>query len=242
MPEARETVVRELGELFAANTPIVHLVTQEEDRAVSICQTVGALVSLPVAVWSIQNGLVPVAPQAREPMALLDTLSRSTERLLVVLLDFHHCWDDFRILRRLRDLLPGFLQKGQRLAVIAPASKAPEGIAADIAVMRLPLPGRDELSVELSGLHKGALSADAQHRAVSAALGLTHGHAKRAFLRALAADAALGEKALAVILNEKRRVLARDLGLECVEAGEKIEDEVVVDPANPKPADWPKPS
>ena len=50
-----------------------------------------------------------------------------------------------------------------------------------------------------------------------AARGLTETQARRAFLRALHADPALGPKGADMVLEEKKRILSRDLGLELVE-------------------------
>jgi SpoVK/Ycf46/Vps4 family AAA+-type ATPase len=120
--------------------------------------------------------------------------------------------------------LPTFAEKGQYLAVVAPRVSIPDGLASDTAVVRLPLPDRDELNTLLSGLSKASLPANIQHRAATAATGLTFGQAKRAFVRALRSDNALGEKGLSVILGEKRRILAQDLSLEFIESAEKMEN------------------
>ncbi|HSN90986.1 MAG TPA: AAA family ATPase, partial [Anaeromyxobacteraceae bacterium] len=65
---------------------------------------------------------------------------------------------------------------------------------------------------------------EARHRAVVAARGLAEGQARRAFARALRQDPALGPAALGAILDEKKRLLARDLGLEIVDAPEGPQD------------------
>jgi SpoVK/Ycf46/Vps4 family AAA+-type ATPase len=68
------------------------------------------------------------------------------------------------------------------------------------------------------------VSAEGRHRALVAARGLGEAQARRAFTRALRRDAALGPAALAVISEEKKRLLARDLGLELVESPDRPED------------------
>jgi SpoVK/Ycf46/Vps4 family AAA+-type ATPase len=59
---------------------------------------------------------------------------------------------------------------------------------------------------------------------VRSARGLTGDQARRAFLRGLIADPSLGQGAIGVVITEKRRILARDLGLEDVEVMERPED------------------
>jgi AAA+ superfamily predicted ATPase len=224
MQSGRNAIVREVAELFAAQTPIVYLVTQEEERAIAICQLVAEILRATASTWSLHSGLVPIDPGAREPFRLLESLQKAPASCLAVLLDFHKAWEDPRLIRCLRDLLPTFAEKGHYLSVVAPRVSIPDGLASDTAVVRLPLPDRDELNTLLSGLSKASLPAQIHHRAATAATGLTYGQARRAFVRALRSDKALGDKGLAVILGEKRRILAQDLCLEYIESTEKMEN------------------
>jgi AAA+ superfamily predicted ATPase len=224
MQSSRNVLAREVAELFAAKNPIVYLVTHEEERAVAILKLVAEVLRATPATWSLHSGLVPLAPEARSPLSLLESLCEAPASSLAVLLDFHEAWGDASVIRRLRDLLPTFAEKGHYLAIVAPRVVIPDGLTSDTAVVRLPLPDRDELNALLSSLSKTSLPATVQHRAAIAASGLTYGQAKRAFVRALRSDHALGEKGLAVILGEKRRVLAQDLSLEYIESSEKMEN------------------
>jgi hypothetical protein len=145
-----------------------------------------------------------------------------------VLLDFHHELDDRRVARRLRDLLPELYPRRRCAVIVAPTLRLPEGLAAETTVLRLPLPDRDELAAALAALlaARGAPApgAPALHAALGAAAGLTYTQAQRAFSRALHADAALGERAVAVVTGEKQRLLAADRGLELVEVKERPDD------------------
>ena len=59
---------------------------------------------------------------------------------------------------------------------------------------------------------------------VIAARGLTESQARRAFVRALRADPKLGPRGVDLVLEEKKRILNRDLGLELVETQEAADD------------------
>lgn len=224
MESLRHTFAREIADLFSAKTPMVYLVTQDEERAVAICRLASQALRASTSVWSLHSGLVPLAPGSREPLTMLDSIYRGPAPSLSVLLDFQQTWSDPLALRRLRDLLPVFAEEGHYLCVVAPRLDLPEGLSSDTAVVRLPLPDRAELGALFAELNKSGNASDARHRAVTAAGGLTYGQAKRAFIRALRADAALGEEALAIVLAEKRRILAQDLSLEYIETTEKMED------------------
>jgi hypothetical protein len=210
----------EIAELWSAGTPVLYLVTDEEQRALALCQEAARGFEATVAVWSSYRGLAPLAPSARDPMALLDAVLQAPTPLLAVLLDFHLALQAPLVARKLRDLTPRLSAEGRCLAVVAPRLVLPDGLAHDAAVLRLPLPREPGLSAALDAAlaHAGgAVDAAARHRAVTAALGLGEGQARRAFLRALRADPKLSDKGIAVVVGEKVRILARDLGLELVE-------------------------
>ena len=220
-------VASEIAELWAAGTPVVYIVTPEEDRAVALCESAGEAFDARVGVWSPHRGVLPMAPHAKDPLAMLDALAAAPAPVLAVALDFHHALEGHAVARKLRDLIPRFAAEGRCLAIVAPRLVLPDGIAADAAVIRLPLPDEAELTSLLDAVRVGLVAPrtpppepGAQHRALVAARGLTEGQARRAFSRALRHDAALGPEAIAAIVEEKERLLARDLGLELVDSGQ----------------------
>ena len=218
-------LAREIAELWSAGTPILYIVTAEEDRAVRLCQEAAESFDANVAVWSSVRGLDPLAPSAKTPLAAVEAALQAPAPFLGVLLDFHEALVDSRVVRRIRDALPRLVAEGRCLAVVAPRLHVPEGLAADAVVLRLPLPGEDELAALLSAVAPAdGVDPENRHRVLGAARGLTETQARRAFLRALRADPALGPAAAALVQDEKKRILSRDLGLELVESGWSEED------------------
>jgi hypothetical protein len=221
--------VAELAELHRTGARVVYVVTEEEERAVALCRAAfGQRGGPEVAVWSRWRGLEPLDPSAKDGGAALDALFRpGAERPVVaVLLDFHRELADHGVARRLRDLLPSFYAQRRCVVVIAPRLALPEGLATEATVLRLPLPDRDELGAVLRAMIPQGASPDpaAVHALLTAAAGLTYTQAQRAFNRALYVDPALGAGARAAVLEEKTRLLARDRGLELVDAKERPED------------------
>ncbi len=209
----------EIGELWAAGSPILYVVTVEEARAVAACRAAADAVDANVAVWSSQRGLEPIAPEARTPVAAIQAVLKAPAPFLAVLLDFHDALADPAVVRTIRDALPRLIAEGRCLAIVAPRLAIPDGLASETAVLRLPLPSEEELSVLLEGIRTqgAAVIPEDRHRVLVAARGLTESQARRAFLRALHADPSLGQKACELVLEEKKRILSRDLGLELVE-------------------------
>ncbi|MEI8256339.1 MAG: AAA family ATPase [Deltaproteobacteria bacterium] len=216
--------VRELTGLIGAGTPVIAIVTLEEDRAVALCHEAAQRVGASFGVWSSHRGLDPFDPAAVDPHAVLDAIERAPSPLVVALLDFHVALADPRVARRVRDMLPALAADERALVFISPRADLPAGIATEASVVDLPLPDESELGAALEVLVAQwttgvePVGPAQRHRAVVAATGLTANQARRAFTRALRADPRLDDGSLAVILAEKKRILARDLGLEYIDA------------------------
>ena len=226
------TPVQDLAELWSAGTAIIYLVTAEEERAIALCDAAARAFDARATVWSVHRGLEGIAPGAKDPAAFLDALVRAPSPVLAVALDFHLSLRDPLVARKLRDALPALGAEGRCLVVVAPRLELPDGLVGEAAVMRLPLPDDTELAALLDAVQAGLahpkkptpVVPEVRHRALVAARGLSEGQARRAFTRALRRDPALGQEGAAVIAGEKKRLLARDLGLELVESSTQPED------------------
>jgi hypothetical protein len=225
-------VSQEIAELWSAGSPIVYLVTSEEERAVAVCEAAAASFDARAAVWSAHRGLDGVAPAAKDPAAFLDAFVKVPGPVIAIALDFHLALREPLVARKLRDLLPRLAGEGRCLAVVAPRLEVPEGLQGEVAVVRLPLPDDAELAALLAAVQAGLahpkapapVAPEVRHRALVAARGLSETQARRAFTRALRHDPALGHEGARTIADEKKRLLSRDLGLELVESAERPED------------------
>ncbi len=222
------SVAAQIAELWASGAPVVYLVTAEEERAVALCRAAAEGFDAAVATWSSRRGLDPLAPAARDPLQALEVVLKAPAPALAVLLDFHVALRDPAVARAVRDALPRLAAEGRCLAIVAPRLELPDGLAADTAVLRLPLPGGAELAAVLDAVQTAhgvpPPAAAARHRLLTAARGLSEVQARRAFTRALRLDAGLGPSAVAAVLEEKKALLARGLGLTLVETGERAAD------------------
>ncbi len=227
------SVATEIAELWSAGTPVLYLVTHEEERAIAQCQAAATSFEARTLVWSAARGLEGMAPAAaKDPAAFLDAFVRIPGPALAVGLDLHVALRDPLVARKLRDLLPRLSGEGRCLVVVAPRLELPDGLASDVAVVRLPLPDDAELGALLDAVQgevahpkkPAPLPPEGRHRALVAARGLSESQARRAFTRALRRDHGLGHAGAAVIAEEKKRLLSRDLGLDLVESADRPED------------------
>ena len=83
MQSGRHAIAREIADLFSAKTPIVYLVTQDEERALAICKLAAEALRATTSIWSLHSGLVPLAPGSREPLSLLDSIYRAPRSISI---------------------------------------------------------------------------------------------------------------------------------------------------------------
>ncbi|MDP3275924.1 MAG: AAA family ATPase [Deltaproteobacteria bacterium] len=217
-----------LAEQWSAGTSLIELITVEEDRAIEAGRALAQRVGSAFAVWSIHRGLDPSDPSAREPLALLDAIARHEGPIVAVLLDFQHELSDHRVARRLRDLLAWFAANDRCLVLVASEPSLPPTLQSEAATVMLAPPSETELDALFSQvLTEREVTqlppAYERSRMVQAAQGLTASHARRTFARAISADPTLTATALGVITHEKKRLFARDLGLEFIDAPDSID-------------------
>lgn len=230
----------ELTSLFAANVPLVNLVTYEEERMTRLIKEATDKAGFGVYTWDWQDGFTavregrPVLP--RKELTTDSVLKHLAEQMppktVVILKDFHHAWKEKKAntTRKLRNMAPALREKNQFLVFTTPMLELPAELKDDVLVVHAPLPdgmAMAALFMEWTrDLQKSQLP-DAQLRGklVSSALGLTTNQALRAFTRVYAKYGKFDEQAIDLITSVKREVVKESGALEFLPA-EKGESSV----------------
>jgi hypothetical protein len=220
------TIARDLIDAWRGGTVLVQLVTSEEERALDQCKAAAAQISATLGVWSCHRGLTPFAPDAKEPIAMLDAVAAAPAPIVAVLLDFEVWLEDPRVLRRLKDLLPALEAENRRLVLVGERAELPSSLRGHSSTIALPLPDaaeRTELARALAASHGASVVEEDLERLVLVSAGLSSVQLRRCVVGAIARGDGLGRKALARIADEKRSMLAHDLGLEHIRVSEGME-------------------
>jgi hypothetical protein len=215
----------ELIDAWRAGTVLVQLASGEEARALEQCQTAASELGARFDVWSCHRGVLPGAPDAKEPLAMLDALAALPAPCVLALLDFEPWLDDRRVLRRLKDLLPVLEAENRRLVLVGERAELPTSLRVHARTVVLPLPDANERRELARGViaSLGASATDDElERLVLVSSGLSGVQLRRAVLGAISRGDGLGARALARVAEEKRSLLAHDLGLEHVRVAETL--------------------
>jgi hypothetical protein len=206
----------ELTSLLEAGYGLSVLASFEEGRGLQLAKVAADKLGLSLSTWSVTRGRTPPASGPTLVHALAD-LREAKHPGLLVLLGLHLPSLTVSERRMLRELATDGPAVRQYLLAIAPLGELPDELQRDGAVLSLSPPDEAELKGVLEetanslrvDLGESALTA------VDAARGLGIEEARRVFRKALVEKGNL----TSTILAEKRRLLRRNAGLDCIDLG-----------------------
>ena len=228
------TFAQQLDVYLRARCTLLVLVTPEEDRALQTIKSVCDSPRRSCLSWDVAEGcqaLTPGAsvPAARDPLSALEQIDKADGDVLFVLKDFHDCWGNPQIRRKLRGLAQRLKFSKKSIVVTCPSAKVPEELKDEAVVLPFPPPAAPELENVLTALTKTPgvrvnLTKLGREKLVQAALGLTVAQAQRVFAKAIVADGVLDDRDIDLVTEEKKQVIRESEALEFYPARETVAD------------------
>jgi len=214
---------KELGLLVKAGWRLIGLEAFEEARALETLQLAAQACKRELVTWSVATGLGNTGHGAGSLDDGLRAISAAAQPAIFVILDAHRQLGDPIALRRLRDLLDLLSERMQAIVLLAPAIELPAELVHEASIVELPLPR----ATELEAMFRAAIESpdpESLEGAVRAALGLTADEALRVFRKSCALASGLNEKAVGLIVREKRQALRRTPALTFHESSAGLDD------------------
>jgi AAA+ superfamily predicted ATPase len=226
---------QELEICLRARTPFVYVVSFEERKILEDLKAVCERRKTSLLKWDHADYFQTIVgsetpPEARDALAALEAIEALDGRAVVLLPDFHHCWQDqSKIVRKLRNLAHALKYTHKTLVVTSPARNLPEELEDDAALLDYPSPDVPDLKKILAGLlaapgTKVDLSREETEKLVRSALGLSSNQAQRVFAKAIVSGGVLDKDDIALIGREKRQIIRGSGALDVHEAREGIGD------------------
>ncbi|MFN7976050.1 MAG: AAA family ATPase [Acidobacteriota bacterium] len=212
-----------------ARYPLIYLVSYEERRMTDKVVAITEELKRKVFTWSVASGLrnlaLPGKEQgSRDPAQVLSELSAAKdEEAVVVLYDFHPYLRDPLVVRRLRELAQLLRESRRTLVLLSGVLELPDELQKEIVVVDAELPARDELQGVLAAWirqleRRGRVAVEldplARSRLVEAARGLTLTEFEDALAKVLVTRGRLDDRAVSVIVEEKRQIVRKSEILE----------------------------
>jgi len=218
-----------------ARYPILYLVSWEETRVAEALKDVANRLGKKIYFWSCTDGFDFEAFNVDEGQKVnpaLDRVVASPERAIFVFKDLHSFLDDYRVVRKLRDLASHLRRSYKTLILLSPVLKIPTELEKEINVVDVPLPDLAEMGQILKNFLdavKGNPSIEIDmddalfERVVKSCLGLTASEAENVLAKALVFDRRFGIDDLPRIIDEKKQIIRKSGLLEYFELTESME-------------------
>ena len=173
------------------------MVSAEEERVTEdlkkLCRDTGR----GCVEWDLAEGFRALVGKSvpsggRDPLSVLEQIDKAEadQAALFILHDFHECWDNPGVKRKLRGLAGKLKYTRKSILITAPAAEIPAELVNECVVMDYPLPNLKTLETVLDKLRLTpgvsiTLSPAGKEKLLQAALGLTASQAQRVFARAI---------------------------------------------------------
>lgn len=141
-----------------ARCTLMVLVTPEEERVLQTVQAVCERAQRPCLTWDVAEGFRVLSgggnavPSARDPLTALEQADKAEDNALFVLKDFHECWSNAQVKRKLRSVVQRLKFTRKSICVTSPSSKIPEELKDEAVVFEFPPPSAVELEAVLQRL------------------------------------------------------------------------------------------
>jgi AAA+ superfamily predicted ATPase len=232
---AMPTFEQELDVYLRARFTLIVLVTPEEERALQTVKTVCERFKRPCLTWDVADGFQALTqgsgspPSARDAKTALEQIEKADGEAVYVLKDFHDCWNNFELKRKLRSVAQRLKFTKKSIIVTTPARKVPDELKDESVVIELLSPGALELGAVLHRLTqtpsvKVNLTELGREKLVQAALGLTASQAQRVFAKAIVAEGVLDDRGIDQVTQEKKQIISESKALEFYAVTETVDD------------------
>ncbi len=226
---------QQLDVYLRARFTLIAVVTPEEERVLHTIKTVCERANRPCLTWDMADhfqwltGAGEALAAAKEPLVALEQIDRADNEALYVLKDFHDCWTNAPVKRKLRAIAQRLKFTKKSILVTCPTRKIPEEFKDEAVVVDFPPPTTAELEGVLNRIARSPgvrvnLTKLGREKLVQAALGLTVAQAQRVFARAIVTDGVLDDRDISLVTEEKKQIIRESEALEFYDVTETPSD------------------
>jgi AAA+ superfamily predicted ATPase len=225
--------------LSRAGANVLHIASYEWERVRGSVIGLARDLKLPLKIWSSSSGLMRCDDKgtleeelddqaASDPIEVLRNLHRGQDSGLLLLEDIYPYLEpqNHQVTRWLRELCRVPTSPRKLVILSTPLSGLPPELRKEVPTLELPLPRIDELREVCRGVAEDLAIPFERNdtELLEAALGLTVMEARLAFGQAGAQLGQLGDSAVPLILQEKKRILQQSEILEYYEPDARMSD------------------
>lgn len=238
-PTKGQQTAADVSALLRARNPLIWITTREEARVERLLFEAAANAGFIASSWDVAQGVTETLsgtpqsygdPDPDRMLQFIATRAQGGPRRDCWLMRDLHAWIDgpagartIRMLRNLARTLPTVpRERAQAIIVISPSTNIPPELQGHATVIDWPMPDRAEIAAILDGAIAGlpeemkatAAPNGTRELAIDAAVGLSGEEAAACYARSLVQFRRIDP---VVVATEKKRVIAREGGLEWID-------------------------
>lgn len=226
--KVKEGFDSELRLLIASRCSIIYVPTIEEERMEEEIERIGKEIGYSVFFWDFVDGYKTLGNKAKaNPMQALDevTVISKEQSALFVLRDFHDFIQDAAIKRKMRNLTKLLRGMQRNIILVSPILKIPQELTDDIYILDFLYPSFEEIDGALSKMLGDKMPEKGiKETLIKACLGLTMTRIRSIILKTVARYKCVDERAIPMVLAEKKQYIRQKEVLEFFPAIENIGD------------------
>ncbi|WP_342596731.1 AAA family ATPase [Cyanobacterium aponinum UTEX 3222] len=216
---------QELDTYLRARFTLIILVTQEEERGIQTIKQVCLQNQRPCISWDVADGFISLTndkaslPNAKDALTALEQIDKASTEALFILKDFHDCWKNDTIKRKLCSVAQWLKMTKKSILVTSPLNTIPPELNDEAVIVEFPLPKEKELEGVLNTLAKTPgvkinLTPLGKEKLIQAALGLTTTQAQRVFAKGIVSNGRLDDRDINLVTEEKKQIIRESQALE----------------------------
>lgn len=224
---------QELAICLRSRFGLIIVVSLEEERLLDAVRTACQRIASRGFTWDVGDGFTDLdkfspgggaqsdskLPRAMDPRTALEAIDAYEGPGLFVLKDFHDCWTNAPVKRKLRSVVQRLKYTQKNILVITPTTRIPEELRDEVEFLDFPAPGEETLRRVLEPLMKTPglrdnLTEEGRGKLVEAAVGLTTAQAQRVFSRAIVSNGTLDNSDIELVHGVKRQIIRDSEALE----------------------------
>ena len=214
----------ELDVLLRARCTLIVLVTMEEERALQSVKTVCEKAKRGCLGWDIADGWQVITGEvslaaAKDPKSALERIEKAEGETVFVLKDFHDCWRNIELKRKLRGVVQRMRYTKKSILVTSCVAELPDELRDEAVIVQFLLPNASEIAEVVDRMTRSPsvkvnLTALGREKLVQAALGLTASQAQRVLSKALVSGGILDHRGIDLVTLEKKAIIGESKALE----------------------------
>jgi len=226
-----------LNIVIRSNHSLINVVTYEETRFINMLAESPLFKDKNIIQWDLANGFKAIQGDSSQfkkqdrpdPLTCLREIERVKVGSIFILRDFHFHYRESIVVRALRNLHYELQFTKKTIILLTPASTLPLELREDVLQIELPLPTYEEIEKHLDAI----IASTSQHRPptqqlkeklVESTLGLSLENIKTLFSQVIITHNVIDERAIEIVLQEKRNIIKKGEILEFFPVRESLND------------------